>query len=151
MMLKYPDMEKWDARFLDVAKMISGWSKDPSKVVGAVIVRDRRIISTGYNGFPEQIEDRPEDYRDRSVRDRYIIHAEHNAIYNASKFGVCTDETTIYTYGLPPCHSCSLAIVRAGIHRVVSVSAYPICDRWASQIQLTKDLFTKAGLEYSFH
>ena len=144
-------MDKWDTRFIDIARTVSSWSKDPSKVVGAVVVRDRRIVSTGYNGFPEQIPDDPAKYRDREVRDRYIIHAEHNAIYNASRFGVSTDDTTIYVYGLPPCHSCSLAIVRAGIRRVISVSAYEICERWASNIEMTKDVFSQAGVEYQFY
>ena len=48
---------KWDQRFIRVAREVSSWSKDPSKQIGAVIVKDKRILATGYNGFPKGIDD----------------------------------------------------------------------------------------------
>lgn len=53
-------MSKWDSRFMDLARLVAGWSKDPSTQVGAVIVDpDKRIVSTGFNGFPRCVNDAP--------------------------------------------------------------------------------------------
>ena len=81
--------EKWDKRFLRVAQEISTWSKDPSKQIGAVAVNsDRRILATGYNGFPKGIEDSPERYIDRTIKYDLVVHAEMNCIYNATFNGI---------------------------------------------------------------
>ena len=50
--------DKWDQRFLDLAREVSTWSKDPSRQIGCIAVRDRKILATGYNGFPKGIDDR---------------------------------------------------------------------------------------------
>ena len=75
---------KWDARFLDLAKHISDWSKDPSTKVGCVVVgEDREVRSTGFNGFPRGIEDTAARLNDRSQKYPMICHAEENAIMHA--------------------------------------------------------------------
>ena len=56
---------KWDQRFIRVAREVSSWSKDPSKQIGAVIVKDKRILATGYNGFPKGIDDSADKYNNR--------------------------------------------------------------------------------------
>jgi dCMP deaminase len=67
--------EKWDCRFLEMAELVGSWSKDPSTKVGAVIVdKDRRIVSTGYNGFPQGIADRSELLNDREKKYKLIVH-----------------------------------------------------------------------------
>ena len=73
--------DKWDKRFLELAKHISLWSKDPSTKVGCVVVgEDREIRSTGFNGFPRGIEDDDGRLSDRSQKYPLICHAEENAI-----------------------------------------------------------------------
>ena len=73
-----------DIRYLNLAKEISSWSKDPSTKVGAVIVGDKdQIISQGYNGFPRGFNDSDDIYKNKPIKYKYIIHAEANAIYNA--------------------------------------------------------------------
>ena len=69
-------LKKWDMRFLDMAKMVGSWSKDPSTQVGAAIVdNDRRVISVGYNGFPKGVADN-ERLEDREEKYKMIVHAE---------------------------------------------------------------------------
>ena len=75
--------EKWDRRYLDIAKSVSQWSKDPSTKVGAVLVRDNRIVSVGYNGFPEGVDDSEERYNNRELKYDLVVHAEVNAIISA--------------------------------------------------------------------
>ena len=73
--------DKWKRRFIELAKHISTWSKDPSTQVGAVIVRpDKTIASVGFNGFPRGVDDRPEKLADRPLKYQMIVHAEINAI-----------------------------------------------------------------------
>jgi len=143
--------EKWDLRFLKMAKLISTWSKDPSSQIGAVVVgENRRILSTGYNGFPRGIEDNSR-LADREEKYKYIVHAEMNAIYNATWNGVSLHGSTIYVYGLPICASCSLGVVQAGVSR--AVCAYKPSERWEESFKHTKSVFTEAGVrvkEYDY-
>ena len=77
---------KWDGRFVELASHIAKWSKDPSTKCGAVIVRsDKTIASVGYNGFPRGLDDSGKLYDNRSVKYDRVIHAEMNAILNASE------------------------------------------------------------------
>ena len=82
-------MNKWDYRFIKLAKEIASWSKDPSTKVGAIAVNDKRIIATGYNGFPKGIEDSNNRLSDRDTKLAFMVHAEKNLIYNATSHGVC--------------------------------------------------------------
>lgn len=108
--------EKWDLRFLSVAKEVAGWSKDPSTKVGAVLVDDlRRIISTGYNGFPRGVEDLEHRYSHRPTKYSLVVHAEANALLNAV---VLPRDATLYCT-LHPCEECSKLIVQAGVRRIV--------------------------------
>lgn len=71
---------KWHHRFLSLAKHVAGWSKDPSTKVGCVIAKDKRIVSVGYNGFPEGIRDTYERLNNRELKYQIVQHAEENAI-----------------------------------------------------------------------
>jgi dCMP deaminase len=113
----------WDHRWLDMALMVSSWSKDPRYQIGAVIVRDRQLLSIGYNGFPKGYPDDAEKLADRKAKNLLTIHAEKNAIYNAGQNGVKINGATIYVWGLPTCSQCMNGIAQVGIKRVVS--AYP--------------------------
>lgn len=111
---------KWHTRFMDMAKMVSTWSKDPSSQIGAVAVNDeRRILATGYNGFPKGIADTDERLNDKDQKYPRIIHAEMNALMNALYAGVSLKDSTLYVYGLPVCPSCTKCIIQAGVKHVV--------------------------------
>ena len=135
--------EKWDKRFYELSKHIAQWSQDPSTQVGAVIVDDnKRIISLGFNGFPQGIKD---DIRleDREFKLKTIVHAEVNAILFANKdlSGAC-----LYTWPLPPCSNCASIVIQSGIKRIVCPDESLILDRWKESINLSLKLFEEAGI-----
>ncbi len=134
---------KWDAYFIGVARCISNASKDPSTKVGAIIVdRDRRIVSTGYNGFPRGVVDSEERLHNRDVKYKLIVHAERNAIIFARQdLRGCI----IYTYPFMPCAPCAGMVIQAGIVEVVA----PRNDnpRWQDDFLLTEDMFREAGVK----
>ena len=123
---------KWDNRFMTMAELISLWSKDPSSQIGAVCVNDeRRILATGYNGFPKGIEDTEERLNNRDEKYPRIVHAETNALMNALYSGVSLKNATIYVHGLPVCPECTKLIIQAGIRRVVIREAtYDTPEKW---------------------
>lgn len=129
-------MDKWDIRFMKMARLISEWSScyRARRSVGAVIVKDKRIMTTGYNGAPAGLKtcrERGECMRDRmnipsGTRTEmcYAIHAEQNAIIQAAKLGISIDGATIYCTH-QPCSVCAKMIVNVGIKRVVFEEPYP--------------------------
>jgi dCMP deaminase len=143
---KLSGLEKWDRRFLQLSQTVSQWSKDPSQGVGSVIVDpERRVVSLGFNGFPRGIQDSEGRLNDRSIKLQYTIHAETNAILQAKQD---LTGTTIYC-NIPPCSSCGLSIIQAGIQRVVTyVPDQKLIDRWGESFDRSLNLFKEAGLEY---
>ena len=141
---------KWDERFLRTAKEISSWSKDPSTQVGAVIVNDeRRILATGYNGFPRGINDNDERLQDREHKYKFIVHAEMNAIYNATYSGTSLNGSTLYVWGLPVCSECAKGVIQVGIKKIVMpLKDYP--ERWLMSFKQSAALFKEAGLKFDF-
>ena len=140
------DLNKWDIRFFDVAVLVSTWSKDPGTRVGAALVSDRRILATGYNGFPSGIDDNPERYADREVKLAYTVHAEVNALLNAAKNGAKTEGSTLYAT-FHPCVNCAAAIIQGGIQRVVCPPVEHAPDRWQKSFSRARDLMIEAGIE----
>ena len=141
-------LNKWDERFIAVAQEVSSWSKDPSKQIGCVAVKDKRTIATGFNGFPRDIEDTEDRLNDRDLKYKYVVHAEMNCIYNASYHGVSLKDSTMYIYGLPVCSECAKGIIQAGVKRVVWKAINDIPVRWLESNMLTQELFAEAGIEY---
>ena len=143
-----PQPNKWDERFLRIATEVASWSKDPGTTVGAVLVSDKRIIATGYNGFPQGISDRFERYEDRDLKLAYTVHAEVNAILNAAKNGAKTNGSTLYVT-FPPCVSCSTSVIQAGIARVVCPDLSTAPERWLDSFTMGNGLLEEAGVEVS--
>lgn len=131
---------KWDLRFLDLAELVGSWSKDPSTKVGAVITRGKRIISTGFNGFPVGVDDAPELYENREYKYEHIIHGEMNALLFAREDVI---GTTLYTTPFMPCSRCAAMLIQAGIVRVVSYENHN--PRWAGSFANTVKSFEKAN------
>ena len=136
----------WDNRFLDMAKLVSTWSKDPSTKVGAVIVDpSNRLISVGYNGFPKGVTD-DERLFDRDKKYDIIVHAEVNAILFANK---TLDGCTMYTSPFQPCPRCAGLIIQSGIRRVVSiVNSNP---RWVEDFSTAKQLLLEAKIRLDIY
>ena len=139
---------KWDNRFIDLAKQISTWSKDPSTKIGAVAVGSKgQILSQGYNGFPRGIADTEERYNDRPTKYKYVVHAEMNVIYNATYNGVSLDGATLYVYGLPVCSECAKGIIQVGIKRVVIYTDSDVPEIWNEMYNLSWSMFIESGVE----
>lgn len=135
-------MSDWDHRFLDMAALVSTWSKDPSTKVGAVITRGKFVVSLGFNGHPAGVEDSAARLQDRETKYRTIIHAELNAILSARQ---PLDGCTLYVVPFMPCSSCGAVIVQAGIKRVVTLESNN--ERWAESFEITRTIFAEAGIE----
>ena len=144
------NQQKWDLRFVKLAEEVAKWSKDPSTQVGAIAVnRIGSVVAQGYNGFPRGIEDKDLRYQDRELKYQYVVHAEMNVIYNASLNGVSLFGSTMYVYGLPVCSDCAKGIIQSGISHVI-MNDQEIPEDWKESADLTFDMFTEAGVEYTF-
>ncbi len=142
-------MDRWDKRFMDMAKLVATWAScyQPERKIGCVIVRNKRALTTGYNGAPAGIKTCVE--RGECMRRKlgipsgtraemcYAIHAEQNAIIQAAKLGVCIEGATLYCTH-QPCSVCAKMIVNAGIKRVVYEQGYPD--------EFTHEIFGETGM-----
>lgn len=139
------DEEKWHRRFLRLAAEIAEFSKDPSTKVGCILVRDRRIISTGYNGFPRGISDSFDRLLDRDKKYEMTVHAEINAVTTAALHGVSTEGSTAYVT-FQPCSRCAAVLINAGIKEVYVTADSLIPDRWLDNMVLAANLLKEAGI-----
>lgn len=138
--------DKWDLRFLNLAKEVATWSKDPSTKVGCVVVEPdtNRIMGVGFNGFPRGMCDHQELLDDREVRQSRTVHAETNAVLNSQKTEGCTAYVST-----APCASCALVLIQSGINRVCVVAPTPdFMDRWWDSVEKTKGFFAEVEVEY---
>ena len=141
---------KWDKRFMSLAREVSTWSTcvRDQRQVGSVIVKDKRIIATGYNGAPSGVTSCLE--RGYCLRDQlgiesgtrqevcYSTHAEQNALVQAAKLGTAVDGATIYVTHRP-CVICTKLLINAGIKRIVYGYNYPD--------EFSVNLIKEAGIE----
>ena len=143
-------MDKWDVRFMEMTRLVSSWSScyKTNRQVGAVIVRDKRILTTGYNGAPAGVtsrKDRCECMREKlgiqsGTRQEmcYAVHAEQNAVIQAAKLGISLQGATLYCTH-QPCSMCTRIIINSGIERVVYEQGYPD--------DFSIELFKEAGIK----
>ena len=141
---------KWDHRFMEMAQLVSTWAScyQEERKVGAVIVKDKRVMTTGYNGAPAGVStcvERGECLRKKlgipsGTRHEmcYAVHAEQNAVIQAARIGVALSGATLYCTH-QPCVICAKIIINAGITRVVFAEGYP--DEFALS------LFKEAGVQ----
>ena len=138
----------WDTYFMDIAHVVKTRSNCSRRQVAAVIVKDRRIISTGYNGTPRGVRNCNEGGCPRcasaapggtALGDCICSHAEENSIAQAAYHGISTKDATIYVT-LSPCLMCSKMIVNAGIREVVYDEEYTVTAQ-------TKALLKEAGVK----
>ncbi len=126
----------WDQYFMDIAKQVAARSNCMKRQVAAVIVAEKRIISTGYNGTPRGVKNCNEggcprcngfSESGKNLEECLCSHGEENAIVQASYHGIAIRDATLYTT-FSPCLMCSKMIINAGIRRVVYNDAYPLND-----------------------
>lgn len=142
--------EKWDRRFLQLAKQVSTWSKDPSTQVGVVLVNElKQVVGLGYNGFPRGVNDTKERYDNRDLKYPMVVHAEVNSIIQA---GEKARGCTLYIYPsfmLPPiCSTCAGVAIQAGVVGIVGYDPDendPRVQRWKGSIEIAKTMWQEAG------
>jgi dCMP deaminase len=137
--------KKWDKRFLDLAKVVGSWSKDPSTQVGAVIVRPNfTVASVGFNGFPSKMQDTPDLYSNREEKLSRIVHAEMNSMLHCRE--VIKDYIMYVT--LLPCDRCIVHAAQAGISRFVApVPSLEHQERWGTAFAKARSYAAQMGLE----
>lgn len=147
---------KWTQRHLDLARMVSTWSKDSSTKVGCVIVDSRGLpLSWSYNGNPMGVEDTEERFT-RPLKYHYVAHAERNAI------DLCRSSVQgAYMFVThAPCSSCAIGIIQSGIRQVVVDSTNGITnpesyyhhnDKWKESVTHALQMFKEAGVLYREH
>lgn len=136
----------WDEYFLEIAKIVAKRSTCLRRSVGAILVKDKRILATGYNGAPSNIrhclevgciresKKIPSGERHELCRG---IHAEQNLIIQAAYHGVSISNSTLYCTNFP-CSICAKMIINAGIERIVYLEGYPD--------NLSEELIKEAGI-----
>lgn len=127
---------QFDKSYLAMAKVWAANSYCVRRQVGALIVKDRMIISDGYNGTPSGFENVCEDEEGKTKP--YVLHAEANAITKVAKSNNSSEGATLYVTAAP-CLECSKLIIQAGIKRVVYMDSYRLTDGI--------DLLERAGIE----
>jgi dCMP deaminase len=142
-----PKEKKWHVRFLRLAKEVSTWSIDPSTKVGCILVKNKRVISTGYNGFPRNISDNFDRLLDREKKYEITVHAEVNAVTTAALHGVSTEGSIAYV-SFSPCSRCAAVLINAGISEVYVTGGSIIPDRWLSNFITASTLLAEAGVGY---
>ena len=128
-----------DYRYLRMALIWAENSYCKRRQVGALVVKDKMIISDGYNGTPSGFENICED--ESGVTKPYVLHAEANAITKLARSGNNSEGSTLYVTA-SPCIECAKLIIQAGIRRVVYAEKYRLTDGI--------DLLTRAGVEVEY-
>ena len=114
---------RWNNYFMQIARVTASMSKDPNTKVGAVLVKDRRILSVGYNGAPHPFEDglvpnsslSDELFKNKNA---YMVHAELNAILNYRGNLADLHDSTLYVT-VSPCHECAKALIQLGVKTII--------------------------------
>ena len=132
--------EQFDLRYLDMARTWAKNSYCERRQVGAIMVKDRMIISDGYNGTPEGFENVCED--DNGKTKAYVLHAEANAITKVAKSNNSSDGATLYIT-TAPCMECAKLIIQSGIRRVV------FCDTYKTDEGV--ELLKRANIEVQYY
>ncbi len=136
----------WDTYFMEIAHLVKTRATCPRRQVGAVLVREKRIIATGYNGSPRGLQHCPEggeknDWPTGCMRAGHCIrslHAEQNALLQAAMIGIPCEGSTMYVT-CQPCNACAKMIINAGVEKVIYEGDYP------DEFSLV--LFTEAGMK----
>lgn len=142
--------ESWDQYFMSFVFMAASKSKDRSTKVGAIIVKDNEIVTTGYNGFPRKCNDNIEERHNRPLKYLWMTHSETNSLYAAARQGKSTLGCKMYTAGLP-CAGCACGIIQAGIIEIIVHNKwnkrFQQKPQWIESLKVSKEMLTEAGVQ----
>lgn len=142
----------WDELFLRHAYLIASKSKDPRTHIGSVLVKENRILSNGYNGFPVGVNDTEERYNNRQLKLLYVAHSEFNAVVQCAYLGYSSKDTTLYTFGLP-CENCTKTILQGGVKEIVLHKQWIDKEvemnyqNWSEGRKASTDMINEAGVQ----
>lgn len=139
--------DKWDKRFLELAKHVAEWSKDPSTHVGCVIVGPNKDVrSTGYNGLPRGVLDL-DNRMERPDKYLWTVHAEANAVAHAARSGACIKGCTVYVTH-PCCSQCAALLINSGVGMVIVGDGKTVMS--GDTFSVAKTMFYEADVPYLF-
>jgi dCMP deaminase len=131
-----------------LADHVAQWSKDPSSKVGCVLVNDlRQVIGMGYNGFPRGVADTADRYEDRSLKYPMVVHAEANALLNAT-----TETRGARAYVTHhPCADCTGLLIQAGISSIITNRPEDgFAERFCDHIRVSQIMLKEAGVSIAY-
>ena len=141
----------WDELFMRHAYLIATKSKDKHTKIGAVLVKDKSVISEGYNGFPRNVNDNIEERNNRPLKYEYIVHSEMNCLCNCSKKGISSDGSTLYCFALP-CSNCTKSLINAGIKELVyhkqwdDIGINKNNDKWKESVKHSEIMLKESSI-----
>ena len=141
--------ETWLSYFMNIARVVSSKSKDPSTKVGAIAVdtTTKRILATGYNGFPAGVKEKAERW-ERPTKYAFVAHSELNIVASAARFGINLTGSTLFVT-LHPCVDCAKVIASAGFKNVIYIDEEmkPQAGRdWVTLLEHSKAIFSESGI-----
>jgi len=141
-------IENWDEYFFRLAYVVAQKSHDPKTRIGSILVRDKNVISTGYNSFPRLVNDSAERYNNRDLKRKIVCHSEENTILTSARLGINTSNTTLFTFGFPCCN-CMKILIQGGVSDLVTHKQWPNLihsPEWIESIELSRILANEAGI-----
>ena len=140
-------MTKWQQRFMDTARAIGAWSKDPRKKVGCIVVDDDfNQLSGGFNGFPRGVEDTEERLNSKPIKLAMVVHAEANAVAAAARNGHSLKGGIVYVTQ-PVCSQCAALLIQAGVKKVIALQDPTPQPEHEQSRQLAVQMFIEAYVE----
>jgi len=145
----------WDELFFRHVYLISSKSKDLRTKIGAVLVKDKRIISEGYNGICKGVNDNVEERNIKPEKYFFYEHAERNCLYDCASRGISCKGATLFSNGLP-CADCGRGVIQSSIVEVVIHHQWKDYERqfclkkWIESSQKTRIMFNEAGIRIRF-
>ncbi|WP_346658244.1 dCMP deaminase family protein [Endozoicomonas sp. 4G] len=138
----------WDEYGMSIARAVAAKSKDPSTRAGcALLDREGRVVSTGFNGLPRCVPDDAAILEHRETKLSLVLHAEENALLFARQ---SLDGCTAYVWPMPPCSRCAAKLAQAGIRRVVAPQpSGEQMARWGPSLELAAWVYRHAGIEFA--
>lgn len=137
----------WNEYFFRLMYLVSSKSPDPRTKIGAILIRDKSMISSGFNGFPMGVQDLPQRYENRQEKIKFICHAEMNSILIAARFGISTKDSKLITNGIP-CQDCCKAVLQGGINEIIVHKQWPefTNPHWIESVKISKIMLQEAGV-----
>lgn len=133
-----------------VVRAMATRSRDRSKKVAAIAFGSgETILSTGYNGFPRGVDERPDDRHERPMKYIWTSHAEENMVANAARTGTSLDGSKVLLYGLPPCSTCARLMVQAGVAEILVITdkGMTISQKWTEDQVFSRQILEEGNVK----